>query len=883
MADNTYTREQALEEAYKRGILPADMAAAYEQALDRGLLEKPEATTTTRMIGGKDPMPFTFTDSPSDAEMAGVDVESGAPVGRLSSGFAGNEAQAADNFSKKLSEYYEEDVRVTKGEYGLEFVSPETGNRTLIDEERLTLRDVNDVVAGALPVVGAVSGGIAGMFVSFPNIGAGLGAGLMEAISRGIGQYMDVRDASVGEEALGVGGVAGTEAVAGKLFESAPRAYQGIRRYFKPQVITAKEAERISVAAAQNAAIADEISKRTGQEFKPFTGQLADDPMILGHQQSLRSDPETAARFRTQEVKSETALESFYDDLNAAPTSPNTAVGRSVQLEARDQIKPRVEAQRDITEKAVEDLETITRQLPAGDNSTIVNEATAAAAAARRVIKDEEDLLWNTYKSDIGLDPDTALSNIKIPVEGELEVIMRRFAASAKEAVDPDDASGLFRLQPNAFKPKTTTTMNPVTGRTNTVTTPAEVDLWQLQRYLGSLKRRQRLAGRNEVATDPHGRDIGELIGVVQRQRDKFLKKGYKEIGDLILDAEAKTTQRAQLFDEGLVSQLIRKEQGEWLITDSQLVGGVIATGDRQAMEHLVSALGRHPAGVPTLQKAFLMSYRNDVVENGLPNGTLHRKFMETHKEAIDVLFPGDKSLQRLGGFEAAVTKRIKRFETFEKNVLKTFRGKITDISPENLVTKVFTDKFDVKDVGRLMRLAENAGVGDLYSSAIRGQIRNRFYSPTSGINLNSLDKFFTVNNEKLVAGLGGRYVADMRLLISGLKMSRTSATGIATTRRPGLLNTALEGITRATIARPLSPHGVALTRLINFHQRAVSRAWADLIENPKILRDIIRHRNTDVQTQAGSRILGQVAGGYFLEETPTISDIQVTLEGENK
>jgi hypothetical protein len=39
MPQTDYSREQALAEAYKRGILPQEMATAYEQALERGLIK----------------------------------------------------------------------------------------------------------------------------------------------------------------------------------------------------------------------------------------------------------------------------------------------------------------------------------------------------------------------------------------------------------------------------------------------------------------------------------------------------------------------------------------------------------------------------------------------------------------------------------------------------------------------------------------------------------------------------------------------------------------------------------------------------------------------------------------------------------------------------
>ncbi|MCH8030522.1 MAG: hypothetical protein IIB09_01705, partial [Bacteroidetes bacterium] len=142
------------------------------------------------------------------------------------------------------------------------------------------------------------------------------------------------------------------------------------------------------------------------------------------------------------------------------------------------------------------------------------------------MVKGAEDDSWDAYKLAIGLNEDTALSQIRVPVEGELAIIMRRLKAEAKQAIDPEDATALFRLQPEAFS-------------------DGSVDLWQLQRYLGSLKRRLRLASAGKVATDPSGRDIERVMVSVQKQRDAFLKKNHPEILEQVLHAEELTLARA--------------------------------------------------------------------------------------------------------------------------------------------------------------------------------------------------------------------------------------------------------------------------------------------------------------------------------------------------
>jgi hypothetical protein len=865
-----YTEAEAWEEARRRGILSADQVAAYEEASKRGLLSGADRTPitlqeSTRMIGGKDPTPYTFPHPAQSIADEGIDPITGAPTGRFGASFAQNEALAVEYLTKHLSEHYGQEIKVGKGEHGLEFINPKTGHMTLVDESVLTMRDAAEF-GSALPVVGAVIGGVAGATVGYPNLGAAAGGGIGDAIRRTIGQVLGVREASFGREAGGAVGTGIVEGLFSKVGEGAVRVVQKIRNFFKPQVISGEVAAKLSVAAEQDQAIANAISERTGVKVQPFTGQLTNDPTLLGHQSSLKTDPETAIRFRQQQVQNETGLEVFYDQLN--PVSPNThtATGRAIQIEARDQTRPRIEAARDSVDQAVDDLETITRELPAGENSVIVNEATAAAAASREIVKAEEDVAWNAWKGSIGLDPDTSLSSIKVPIKGGLERQMRVFAAEAKHAIDPEDAAGKFRLMPNAFKPKKEQVLNLTTGRVSTKSTPAEVDLWQLQTYIGSLKRRLRLK-YGKTALDPTGRDINRQLDAAIKQRDEFLKANHPELVRPLANAEQLTAIRADQFDKGLVSQLLRREGGEWTITDAQLVGGVIGTGDKEAMEHLVAAFSRHPAGLATLQRSFLRHYRNEVVQDGVPSGPLHRKFVENREGAISALFPGENRITQLGEFEKIATAKIQRFTDFEKAMTKTFRGKIQNISPEHVVSKVFSDRFSVKDVSYLMQLAKAAGVDDLYSSAIRAQIRHKFYSETSGIQQKSLETFFHVNEEKIVAALGGRYFRDMQLLQQGLKTIRNTETGIATTRRPGLLATIAEGMARSTFARPLSREGVAMTRGIGFYQRAKNRAWARLVEDPDVLRAIIANARVDAQSETGARLLALVGGDYLYGE----------------
>lgn len=826
-----------------------------------------------------------MTPSTSESLRAGYDITTGAPVGRGSSSFAENEALATENYTKRLSEYYGQPVAVRKGDYGLEFLNPENNYRkTLIDEETLTFRDFEDAAAGAITMTGAIVGGGVGlMFGGLGSVaGSGGGAMVADAIRRWSGQALGVREASFEEEAVGAIGVGVLESIFGKTSEFGIRGIQGIRNFFRPRVIDIEKAESITIAMRQDQKVAEEIAERSGRSFQPTTGQLADDPDLLAQQARLRNRPETEEALEARERENRRTLEEWFDELNPASETPDTAVGRQIKLEARDQTQPRIDRERDITDTALRDLETLADEMPVGGNNEIVNITSHTAARARKVVKDEEQRLWEIYKDSIGFDEETFISDHRVPVSGEIKVALNEFAARQRAAIDPSDATGLSALQPEGLMPQTDWVLNQVTGRRTGRTRPASADLWQLELYLRSLKRRARTQRGTEISTDPAGYDIETMIEAITKETEGYLREidPSGKVLQQIVDARNTTKMLHDTFDKGIVKQLLRRQKGEWTITDTTLVGGVIGSGNRSTMQHMVTAFSHHPAGVPTLQRSFLHYYRSEVIRDGIPNATKHRAFMEKHSEALDVLFPdGGSGIRRLGNFEKAVTQRLRRFERFEANVQRMFRGRIQDISPERVVDGVFQKAFNVKETSQLMRMADAAGVGDAYRAAITSRLKLRFFSPTTGLNAKTMRDFLANQKEKIVATLGSRYHKDMELLTEAVLLVKRTAPAASGTRLETLLMSIAEGATRSTIARPLSRAGVALTRALGFRERAKNMAWAEIIENPDVLRMIIANGNRDINTREGARILGLIGGGYFINQNIVSPDSDETFD----
>ena len=800
----------------------------------------------------------------------GVDILSGSPVGRFPAGFAQNEALRANDLQQRLTEHFGQDITVSKGPLGLEFIHPETGRRTLVDEVTATFRDLADVAGPAIPTAGAIAGSLGGA------PGAALGGFIGEGVRRGVGNALGVRDESLGEAGVGSMVVGAAEGVLQKGGDVAVATGQRIKRFFKPRAISPEAAESALNASQADQAIADEIAKRTGQPLQPFTSQLSNDPTLVGAQRSALTSEQTGEALQTQLRQNETTLESFFDELNPVTDAPNTATGRSIQGEARGQTQPRVQAEKETTDALVQELDELTAAIPVAENSAIVNQLSKAATRARVKVKNVEDDAWDDARAAYGHNPDTALSDVKIPIDNELETIVARLQAEATEAIDPATRAGKKALVPKKLRPADEADaaaraaddeLAEALGVNPEGLTPGEIDLHQLQVHLSGLRRRLRLAKKGEVATDPQGRDIARIEDSLVAQRNAHLKETNPELLELIEEAETLTAKRADLFDNAIVGKLVRKEGGEWILTDKELIGRTIGSGDKEAIDHLVAALSKHPAGLPTLQRTFMQFYRKQVVRNGIPNATLHSEFIKVHGGTIDALIPGPSRIRQLGEFEKIVSHRIQRFTDFEKAVQRKFRGRIQNIAPERIAEDVLGKRFSVKEVGQLMSLAEAAGVKQQYQAAIAGQLRRKFVTSNSGLQLQVMDRFVGANKERLQTIFGAQYVRDMELLLSGLKTVRTTDAGIATTRNPTLFGALLEGVARVTVARPLSPGGVGLTKGFRFNQRAARRVLSEAIADPKVLRAIVSQGKLQATNRNVGRLLAVLGGSSLVVE----------------
>lgn len=783
-------------------------------------------------------LPQRFSEQERATAEAGVDIFTGAPTGRVTAGFAGNEAIAAEFFRKELTDFYGEPVRLRKGpESGaLEFFNPETRRFTTVDEATFTSRDLNDFLSDALPLAGA---GIGEAFGG--PVGAAAGAGVGEALNQGIASILGVSSGveDVTSEVLSEAGAAGAGSA---VFRTAAKAQRGIRDFFSPKPIEADIAEGALDSLRTNQAIADEISERSGERFQPLTGQLSGDQTLLGVQNQLASAPGTAVAVRQQLEANDSALGAFFD-ATTVQGAVQTESGRIAQLSARQRTRRFLDQGEEIARRSLDDLENLIDSLPREGADTGGRRIRGLIVEERRQIKQLEDDAYAAARDAYGFDELTSRSDIQIPISPELRKTMGALKADSRNALFAEQAAGKSILTPESL------------------TNADNMDLHQVEEAIRFLRRRQRLDAKNEVAGTPTGVDVTRVLQSLTNARSQFLSDSNPGVLAAIETAEQLSKERARTFDRSILRSILKKdESGDFVLRDREVISRTIASGDRDATQHLMNILSENPAGQQELQKTMLALYRKEVVLDGLPNLALHRKFVERHGDAAEIIFP--KNAGTINAFGKTIDTAedvIARTENFKKLVSKTFAGRLQDVAPENVISDMFLKKFTVKDAGRFRSLAQAGGFLPQYERALGDEIKRRVFSGKD-LSPTKLQGMLDKDGEMISGLLGPQYVMDLRTLLKGLELSKIKPPSIAKEPRTSLL----DGI-RAITLPPLSVRGRVGTFGLNIRQEALKRALFNAISDPKGLRAIVISRNRDLRDQRVVGLLGAL-GGASLE-----------------
>ncbi len=830
-------------------------------------IELPPDRTPILSGGLAEPSP-RFSESDKALAAQGIDVREGAdvPGARSKASFATNEPVAQEIVRQGLSKKLGQEVTLHKmpnGKTG--FLDPETNRITPIDEAGLTFSDFAEF-GHILPIVGAGAGEVVG---GIPGAFGGGAAG--EAIRRGVGAIIGANEESL-ESGAGASVVEGVKIGA---FSAGTRAVTSLfkagREFFKPRANLTLDQARLAAADIQGSQeVADAISKEVNKRFQPLTSQLSANEAIAGQQAKVGSSFDTAAAQRARIRENESVLDTFFE--TTTPTGGNAeAAGLAAQQAGRNINKELAETGENIAARDAERaLSAALNKIPQASSVTQGRAIRAEVATAREDLKTAERQAYRDAESAYGLDVETQLSGVSVPVNERLLSTYRRFKNSANKSIFKGQASQKKLVTPRSLEAERPDipfdsqreSFLQFVEKMDAAGPPKDkvLDLHQIQeaiRFLRSEARKQ----TGGIGLSPKGSDIKKMESALISARDEALKDS-PEILEKILVADAAASARVTLVDKSLLSDVLRTSEQRGFILDKDIVSRIIGSGDAAATKQLHTLLSRNPNGVATLQKTFLQFYRNEVEREGILNLALHKEFVRKHVAVLDEVFPKQKAtVAKFGEMGRVVEQSAKRAEVWNKALAKRFEGRIQSSNPEDIAGEFFTKKFSIQDAQRMKTIANAAGFGKQFDKAFGDEIRRQVYTGNS-LSLTKLTNLVN-NKEGIIKGyFGPQYFNNLVKLQKSLTLQRTAPVSINAPPPSTLI-----GVWRAIYAQPLSPQGVATTVVQRVRLRAVNKATAEILLDPKKLQTFISLAEQDIASQNVSGFLGAVGGAALIQE----------------
>ena len=863
-------KEQGLDETlfYQRAF-PNIAAQKFEQADD--VIVSPD----DMMLGRTELDYVSFIPTISDiAKEAGVSINDPADVESRFAGSLGyNEEQKILGIKNFLSKIYGQDIDVRKGPRTgkLEYFNPKINGYALVDKPGMDFGDFGDIGGDALVIGADIAGTIAGTIFTTPVGGIATGA-----ISAGAAEYyrlkwgqehyqinLDLTDEQLLNEAfktLGISAAAGTLGLgAVKLIKSINNVVQG--RSFSSvdegvesmQTVRAKEAE--TVANEINKTLEDAKIK---SRLKYTMAQATDDKDLLALQSAFEEKRVLGKlgefrEFGEEQAKSLNAYFGLMKDrfgVNAGSTYDTGKLINKV-LEKRN-----TEAFKNIVnkQKASENLlEKKIFNLPDGSSKV-------TGVEFRSIITD----LSNAYKSDVKLAAKELDGVAAIKMINTKEIAKQIAKLTNKEKqnfIKINEIENIFKKEEFANLASSKGTI-PLANARESIKT------------LGALIRDKQV-----------GLAAGETpeVGVLQSLKNAFTDQVKKDAGSEYLDELQKFNDlvitNKELLNNDIIAKLTKNEIGNILkVGDEAIFETTFKKGINNAKEakQVYDVVSRSPDAFKSYKESIFSKYKTDVLDpiTNKPSLVKHNAFIKNYERPLRIFFNEAEynKIARIGGLQKNIEKTNKLFIQTQKDLTKSFEGKLFNTSPEEIFKKIYGPD-NIGQVRALKNiLIKNPEVYKKFQRDVLRDLNEKVFK---------LDKKFTLGRvldadafNKYLNGGGGEaghrlilkeifgeeYVKNLDILNQALQIASRSAK----TAQQGVVGNALTDIIRARVGQ-FTFAGRLLTAGRRIFTASSNRLLARALLNPDSLKDLIALRKLSKKSKAAAVILAKLGASNFL------------------
>ena len=836
------------------------------------------------MMLGKTELDFVdFKPTTADlAKQGGVSVNDPAESeARFAASLGINQEEKALAVKNVLSKSFKQDIDVRIGpDTGkLEYFNPLTNTYALVDKPGLDFGDIADLGGDAMVLVPDLAATVFATIKTGGFIPAGIAAG---SVAAGIGEFMRLKlgqryganlnlsDMDLLNEAFKTAGIS---AGAGVLGVGAAKIIKGATNILKGRIFGDVD-EGLKTAASAKAKEAQEISSAVNQKLEDagikaklrFTlAEAADDKDLLSIQKSFEDVRRLGYTKEFTEVgtKKMQALNEYFNLLknkfgNATGSTYDTGLDIVKVLNERnnDVVKNLIKKQ----EASEELLTKSIFRLPDGNTKITGVE-----------FKDIINKLSKQYKDDVEkaalkLDEVTGLKSIN--TKEISKAISKLSDQQKKDFIDIAQTENIFKKEFLKILENPNATI-PLSNARQTIST------------LG------RLIRDKEVGLKA-GEDVN--VGALKLLKNAFTNQVKKDAGPEYLNELQRfndiVRSGKELLNNDIISKLTSREVGNVLkigpeaIFETTFKKGV---NNKQIAEQVYDVISRSPDALNAYRNSIFDFYKSKVFVNGKPNLVKHNTFMKDYENILKVFFRNEadfNKIKRLGGLQANIEKTNKLVTNVQKELDRSFEGRLLNSSPEEIFNKIYKPG----NIGQIKTLKsiliKNPDIYKKFQRDVLTDLNERVFKRSDKL---SLDRVLDADafNKYLNGGGGERgyksalteifgkdYVKDLETLNKALQIASRRAPAA----QEGVVGSAFTDLIRARLGQ-FTLAGRLFTAGRRIFTAASNRVIARALLDPNSLKDLLALRNLKTSSKQAAVILSKLGGSIFIldDDAPSI------------
>ena len=801
------------------------------------------------------------------AEMRGVNPETDVALSEVgfAQGLARNDANKVLASKKVLSDYFGQEIPIRYGPdtEELEFLNPQSGEYELLNKAGLDAGDIARFGTTGAFVIPEIFATVFAAGTTGPTgavITSGVSSAILETMRLALGNELyGINKTEEGftdylkKEGKDIGALNSTLTAAGFTI---PKLYRMVKNFKLQGKINASEFGGQIKNAEQANKLVEKINDRLIQanskaKLKFTLGQAGNDPELLALQNAFEQNPKYGVKgiFDAFNKEQAEALDTYFnlitDPYNYAGVSGKDNIlsdelGKKIQNKIVERLAPRQKILTEALEKAETDLTNSIIKLPDGSQKQ-------AGEQIRGVI----DSLYNDFDQYYDQKYKTLFE------AGKGRKVSTDIIKNAVKDLNKRQKDTLFKKYPNIK-----TFFEAPKGKTVSINT--------LKNTLSDLRRfdRQLSKGTIPIEGEPVEGAVSKLIGSIKDQFAKDLGADdawFKEY----LKLDQGYAQNKKLY-RGTIGKLLETKDGVLKIADENVFAQTFkkGMGQERRIDDIYAILERKPEFIQTYKESILQSYRNvvDPSSSGKINLVAHQKFMNDYKYALETFFGknGYKEITKVGALGKKVADTAAKRDELMKRLGTTTKGKLERLDPDKIFDYLYNNKNPTTLNRVITIIREDKDLLKAFQTVAKDDL---MFKTTNNRGQFEFDKFATYlkNNQQILRRTyldNPKYVDDLYNFRDALEV----VTRKSTQKTIGKAETALNDIIRARLGQ-FTVAGRTFTALKKIFRSDIDRQLADIITDPKRLKDLLELKNVKTTSNTAKQSISRLFGYYMFDE----------------